>query len=82
MTLKEVFQHNVTGVVAPTANTIKVLTGNALQTIEGFEVTGTNYQPAVECLKHRYGRKRVIISSLVKSANSSVHLHSEFSMIH
>ena len=44
-----------------------VLTGNALQTIEGFEVTGANYQPAVECLKHRYGRKRVIISSLVKS---------------
>ena len=34
-----------------------VLTGNALQTIEGFEVTGANYQPAVECLKHRYGRK-------------------------
>ena len=44
-----------------------VLTGNALQTIEGFEVTGTNYQPAVQCLKHRYGRKRVVISSLVKS---------------
>ena len=44
-----------------------VLTGNALQTIEGFEVTGANYQPAVECLKHRYGRKRVVISSPVKS---------------
>ena len=44
-----------------------VLTGNAVQTIEGFEVTGANYQPAVECLKHRYGRKRVIVSSLVKS---------------
>ena len=44
-----------------------VLTGNALQTIEGFEVTGANYQPAVECLKHRYGRRRVVISSLVKS---------------
>ena len=44
-----------------------VLTGNALQTIDGFEVTGANYQPAVECLKHRYGRKRVLISSLVKS---------------
>ena len=43
-----------------------VLTGNALQTI-GFEVTGANYQLAVECLKHRYGRKRVVISSLVKS---------------
>ena len=44
-----------------------VLTGNALQTLEGFEVTGANYQPAVECLKHRFGRKRVIILSLVKS---------------
>ena len=45
-----------------------VLTGNALQTIEGFEVTGANYQPAVECrLKHRHGRKRVITSSSVKS---------------
>ena len=29
-----------------------VLNGNALQTIEGFEVTGANYQPAVDCLKH------------------------------
>ncbi|XP_067041143.1 uncharacterized protein [Acropora muricata] len=44
-----------------------VLNGNALQTTEGFEVTGANYQPAVECLKHRYGRRRVVISSLVKS---------------
>ena len=44
-----------------------VLTGNALQTIEGFEVTGANYQAAVHCLQHRYGRKRMIISSLVKS---------------
>lgn len=35
--------------------------------MEGFEVTGANYQPAVECLKHRYGRKRVIISSIVRS---------------
>ncbi|PFX13632.1 hypothetical protein AWC38_SpisGene22270 [Stylophora pistillata] len=44
-----------------------VLTGNALQAIQGFEVTGANYQPAVECIKHTYGRKRVVISSLVKS---------------
>ena len=44
-----------------------MLTGNTLQTIEGFEVTGTNYQQVVECLKHRYGRKRVVTSSLVKS---------------
>jgi hypothetical protein len=44
-----------------------VLKGNALQTVEGFEVTGANYAPAVEALKHRYGRKRVIISSLIKT---------------
>ena len=44
-----------------------VLTGNALQTIKGFELTGANCQPAIECLKHRYGRKHVVISSLVKS---------------
>ena len=44
-----------------------VLKGNALQTIEGFEVTGANYTPAVEALKHRYGRKRLVISSLIKS---------------
>ena len=44
-----------------------VLTGNTLQTIEGFAVTGANYQPAVKCLKQRYERKRVAISSLVKS---------------
>lgn len=44
-----------------------VLTGNALQIVEGFEVTGANYKPALEFLKHRFsGRKRVIISSLVK----------------
>ena len=43
------------------------LSGNAQQVVEGFEVTGANYQPAVECLKHRYGRKRVIISSIVRS---------------
>ena len=30
-------------------------------------MTGASYQPAVECLKHRYGRRRVVISSLVKS---------------
>ena len=32
-----------------------VLTGIALQKIEGFEVTRANYQTAVECLKHRHG---------------------------
>ena len=44
-----------------------VLTGNALQTIEGFVLAGANYQPALDCLKHRYGIKRVVTSSLVKS---------------
>ena len=45
-----------------------------LQTIEGFEVTGANYQPAVGYLKHIYGIKRVVISSLVKSV---VHMDSK-----
>ena len=49
-----------------------VLNGNALQTIEGFEVTGANYQPAVECLKHRYGRRRVVIKSVVQMDAKSV----------
>ncbi|XP_068756894.1 uncharacterized protein [Montipora capricornis] len=44
-----------------------VLTGNALKAMDGYEVTGANYEAAVECLKHRYGRKRMIISFLVKS---------------
>ena len=49
-----------------------VLTGNALQTVEGFEVTGANYQPAVECLKHRYRRKRNVKSVIKMHAKSSV----------
>ncbi|PFX17050.1 hypothetical protein AWC38_SpisGene18645 [Stylophora pistillata] len=44
-----------------------VLEGIAYHTIEGFEVTSANYQHAVDALKHRFGRKRIIISSLVKS---------------
>ena len=44
-----------------------VLEGFAYHTIEGFEVTSANYQHAVDALKHRFGRKRIIISSLVKS---------------
>ena len=44
-----------------------VIEGVAYHTIEGFEVTGANYQHAVDALKHRFGRKRIIISSLVKS---------------
>ena len=38
-----------------------VLEGVAYHTIEGFEVTGANYQHAVDALKHRFGRKRIII---------------------
>ena len=41
--------------------------GVAYQTIEGFEVTSANYHHPIEALKYRYGRKRIIISSLVKS---------------
>ena len=44
-----------------------VLEGFAYHTIKGFEVTSANYQHAVDALKHRFGRKRIIISSLVKS---------------
>ena len=44
-----------------------VLEGVAYHTIEGFEVTSANYQHAVDALKHRFGRKRIITSSLVKS---------------
>ena len=44
-----------------------VLEGVACHTIKGFEVTSANYQHAVDALKHCFGRKRIIISSLVKS---------------
>ena len=44
-----------------------VLEGIAYQTIDGFEVTSAKYHHAVDALKHRFGRKRIIISSLVKS---------------
>ena len=43
------------------------LEGVAYHTIEGFEVTSANYHHTVDALKHRFGRKRIIISSLVKS---------------
>ena len=43
------------------------LEGVAYHTIEGFEVTSANYHHAVDALKRRFGRKRIIISSLVKS---------------
>ena len=44
-----------------------VLEGIAYRTIEGFEVTSANYHHTVDDLKHWFGRKRIIISSLVKS---------------
>ncbi|XP_015774644.1 PREDICTED: uncharacterized protein LOC107352840 [Acropora digitifera] len=44
-----------------------VLEGVAYHTMEEFEVTSANCQHAVDALKHRFGRKRIIISSLVKS---------------
>ena len=37
------------------------LEGVAYHTIEGFEVTSANYHHAVDALKHRFGRKRIII---------------------
>ncbi|XP_064653100.1 uncharacterized protein LOC135503456 [Lineus longissimus] len=43
------------------------LKGAALKSIEGFEVTEVNYQHAVKVLCQRLGRKRQIVSSLVKS---------------
>ena len=43
------------------------LEGIAYQTIEEFEVTSAKYHYAVDAPKHRFGRKRVVISSLVKS---------------
>ena len=39
----------------------------ALKTIDGFEVTAANYNHAIQAILHRYGRKRIIVSSLVKS---------------
>ena len=44
-----------------------ILDGVAYQTIEGFEVTSAKYHHAVDALKHRFGRERIIISSLVES---------------
>ena len=43
------------------------LKGTALKTIDGFEVTAANYDHAIQAILHRYGRKRIIVSSLVKS---------------
>ncbi|XP_064648757.1 uncharacterized protein LOC135500968 [Lineus longissimus] len=43
------------------------LKGAAPKSIEGFEVTEVNYQHAVKVLCQRFGLKRQIVSSLVKS---------------
>ena len=42
------------------------LKGTALKTNDGFEVTAANYNNAIQAILHRYGRKRIIVSSLVK----------------
>ena len=38
-----------------------------MHAIEGFEVTAANYEHAVAAILHRFGRKRIIVASLVKS---------------
>ena len=38
----------------------------ALKTIDGFEVTAANYNHGMQAILHRYGRKRIVVSSLVK----------------
>ena len=43
------------------------LKGSALHAIKGFEVTVANYKHAVAAILHRFGRKRIIVASLVKS---------------
>ena len=43
------------------------LKGTALQAIDGFETASANYEPAVATIFHRFGRKRIIVASLVKS---------------
>ena len=43
------------------------LKGSALHAIEGFEVTAANYEHTVAAILHRFNRKRIIVTSLVKS---------------
>ena len=57
------------------------LRGGALECITGYDVTESNYPLAVESLKARFGKKRVVIGALVKSllaleqrGNSTKHL--------
>ena len=44
-----------------------ILKGSALHAIEGFEVTAANYEHAVAAILHQFGRKTIIVASLVKS---------------
>ena len=43
------------------------LKGAALQTIDAFETTATNYKPAIDAILYRFGRKKIIVAHLVKS---------------
>lgn len=51
-----------------------VLEGVVYHTIGEFEVTSANYQHALDALKHRFCKKKIIISSMVKSV---IHLESQ-----
>ena len=46
---------------------VQYLKGLLITQSKIFEVNSGYYQHAVDALKHRFGRKRIIISSLVKS---------------
>ena len=43
------------------------LKGTALRCIEGYSVINENYEKALQDLKARFGRKRLVVSKLVKS---------------
>lgn len=43
------------------------LLGKAYRCIEGYAVINTNYEKALQDLKDRFGRKRIVINELVKS---------------
>ena len=42
---------------------IGLLHGPAATAVEGFEVTGANYEEAIAKLKRRFGRKNLIVQS-------------------
>ena len=43
------------------------LSGKAYRCIEGYAITNTNYEKALQDLMNRYGRRRIVINELVKS---------------